>query len=641
MIKQRRAEKEAKAAKVKEDEALKREQAATQRKQLMEERREKRASNDESLRQQLREKLQTRLQENEKRKDTVLEQIKETAAASSRHTSLDDAVAVKPFRQPKFCCFCSTSLSSEVMVQAHVHSKSHIQLIRRNTHATTEPDTDKETFTSCIVDTLSEDAVDIGELKGVRKREKRIRKRIAAAAASVDSSSESNALVSTSFSSRINKAVLQTLRAAKNLLDNPPASCLPPYEKALAQVVRLVSSEDSKLFARSKQLTDVAVTAIEHVSRLQNSPDLPPKTLQTRFRAILDSAVALLRVVLCGCACSSLSLGPILLSLIDALKVQMQQDTGRCLGSTGNIAGLLVELLPVALLASGRKAPELQLAEDLTSCFVASGVLYHCKDLFCHVTAVNNNPQVPIIQNLLSLIFVFSKQISYSVKADNAHLLVVFEKTEAFGMVSLMYALTHSWKPGTQQLLPDSSVNIIFKCVQSLNNFAELHLSAVQLVLSMTGPSAEMGHVFLRMLSYCSKQSKNTELLHELVLLLGYFTINQPENQNFLHTGASTAVLPMLCALPFPYFTDSKLTKILFPTLIASCVGNDRNTTVLQQDMSTSLLEDYLTNLIANGVQEKDCQDRLAPHKRLPEAQWKPALQYFTTFTAPLTPTAS
>lgn len=53
-------------------------------------------------------------------------------------------------------------------------------------------------------------------------------------------------------------------------------------------------------------------------------------------------------------------------------------------------------------------------------------------------------------------------------------------------------------------------------------------------------------------------------------------------------------VLQQLCVLPFSYFSNPKLTHILFPTLIACCHDNRTNLSMLEQEASGSLLSSYI-----------------------------------------------
>ena len=83
------------------------------------------------------------------------------------------------------------------------------------------------------------------------------------------------------------------------------------------------------------------------------------------------------------------------------------------------------------------------------------------------------------------------------------------------------------------------------------------------------------------------------ELLHEVILLIGYFVSMNPRNQEMMKFGP-TSVIQRLCNLPIAYFNDKKYVNVLFPTLIAICYENERNYSILQHEMSVELLINYI-----------------------------------------------
>jgi hypothetical protein len=83
------------------------------------------------------------------------------------------------------------------------------------------------------------------------------------------------------------------------------------------------------------------------------------------------------------------------------------------------------------------------------------------------------------------------------------------------------------------------------------------------------------------------------ELLHETLLMIGYFCISNEKHQQVLCKGENT-ILQKLCNLPFPYFCDKKLKEILFPTLVQASYKNERSLAIMDQEISIELLVDYL-----------------------------------------------
>lgn len=94
---------------------------------------------------------------------------------------------------------------------------------------------------------------------------------------------------------------------------------------------------------------------------------------------------------------------------------------------------------------------------------------------------------------------------------------------------------------------------------------------AAQQMMSDFEIKEQLYHLFNYILYYTVETAENQEdskeLLHETLLLIGYFALFNEKHQEILCRGENT-LLQKLCNLPFPYFCDKKLKEILFPTLI-------------------------------------------------------------------------
>ena len=64
--------------------------------------------------------------------------------------------------------------------------------------------------------------------------------------------------------------------------------------------------------------------------------------------------------------------------------------------------------------------------------------------------------------------------------------------------------------------------------------------------------------------------------------------------QVIIQSGQPPTVLQQLCALPFQYFSDPRLTNVLFPTLVSCCYNNHLNREILEQDLSCALLANFI-----------------------------------------------
>src|SRR6218665_507437 len=64
--------------------------------------------------------------------------------------------------------------------------------------------------------------------------------------------------------------------------------------------------------------------------------------------------------------------------------------------------------------------------------------------------------------------------------------------------------------------------------------------------------------------------------------------------QVIIQSGLSPTILQQLCALPFQYFSDVRLTAVLFPTLVSCCFLLQRNREILEQELSCALLANFV-----------------------------------------------
>ncbi|ELW70670.1 S phase cyclin A-associated protein in the endoplasmic reticulum [Tupaia chinensis] len=70
--------------------------------------------------------------------------------------------------------------------------------------------------------------------------------------------------------------------------------------------------------------------------------------------------------------------------------------------------------------------------------------------------------------------------------------------------------------------------------------------------------------------------------------------ISQWQSWVIVQSGRHPTVLQKLCQLPFQYFSDPRLIKVLFPSLIAACYDNRQNKVILEQEMSCVLLATFI-----------------------------------------------
>lgn len=171
--------------------------------------------------------------------------------------------------------------------------------------------------------------------------------------------------------------------------------------------------------------------------------------------------------------------------------------------------------------------------------------------------------------------------------------------------------------------IPEHTVSVVNAGIKMLSSIATLDLNVLQTALGAEGTSLEFRHIATYLMWYCSHFTANEDLLHEVVLIVGYITVLNLDNQILVQTGNTPTLLQQLCSLPFQYFSDPRLINVLFPTLISCCYDNAENKKILQQEMSCSLLMLFLEDRQRDQTKAKypncsiECLMTLEP-KQLP-----------------------
>jgi len=138
-----------------------------------------------------------------------------------------------------------------------------------------------------------------------------------------------------------------------------------------------------------------------------------------------------------------------------------------------------------------------------------------------------------------------------------------------------------------------------------LNQFALLNSSHFQSLLGSDDYQVEVFHLVNFIINYSmvlsQSDSNRCKLIDETILLLGFYFNENTRNQEILNWGKSPTLLQKLCALPFQYFSERQYKEVLFPTLITSTFNSNTYKLVLQQEMSTEMLYEYLKHYASDN----------------------------------------
>uniref|UniRef100_A0A4W4GBI2 S phase cyclin A-associated protein in the endoplasmic reticulum N-terminal domain-containing protein n=1 Tax=Electrophorus electricus TaxID=8005 RepID=A0A4W4GBI2_ELEEL len=253
-------------------------------------------------------------------------------------------------------------------------------------------------------------------------------------------------------------------------------------------------------------------------------------------------------------------------------------------------------------------------AQDLLSYVVNMGLLDKLYGCFLSVQGpIDESPKISaFLEQATSLLHATCK-LCFSVmgrsasifddkRQDATGLTPLLQSLDLVGVLHMLYCiLLHSGLPEPQgagpamapELYGPTVVRVALQALRFLNCYALLNLAAFQSVLGAEGLSLAFRHIVSSLLWYCS-QNSSEELLHEIIICVGYFTVNHPDNQVIVQSGRQPSVLQKLCQLPFQYFSHPRLIRVLFPTLISACYDNPHNKVILKQEMSCVLLATFI-----------------------------------------------
>jgi len=210
------------------------------------------------------------------------------------------------------------------------------------------------------------------------------------------------------------------------------------------------------------------------------------------------------------------------------------------------------------------------------------------------------------------------------------------------GLLSLLSAIVVEIGTGGGMQLTPPLVAVVITALSTLNNMADLNLECVQYTLGSPGFQGEVLHIFGSLLSTCNrhlavgldlapKRKEVTVLVHEMVLLVGFYAVENEANQASLSYG-TRSIITQLCDLPLGYFMHQHLQAVLFPTLIAATHGCERNYRILTQELSLTFLADFLQSgglptALSEGLGEDS--ERFGLHRRFPASACAAAFEIY------------
>ncbi|XP_022250735.1 uncharacterized protein LOC106466931 isoform X2 [Limulus polyphemus] len=642
----------------------------------------------------LQKKIQQKQEESARRHEENMEQIRQKAFELSvrRYSSVnDDVPRLVPYEVKKMCILCNVLIGSEVYLLSHLLGKKHQQAIKEQ-YQGYDPSTEEvESYNlKHILDAPADKmdpelALDKERQKALKKRCKKLRQRMTSRGTEYEALwAETVGPMESENKTKIHKNLKEIAKCLSSQRSGPlESSLVSSLDRALGELQRIFSksrTDDLEVF-NGLQGISTLMKIVGVISETASKVGLViPSRVLEKVCVVLSTACGIQKN--CYYMVFSNKLGALLDYLTLRLNGLFQGDTGQLMtNSPGSVmvflpvdklAGMLMHLLAVAFKGLGHPSrtehqycksslfpQDLKNQEetqqwvlDVVSYTVSIGVV----DKLCQYHNIVRSPidgcqDVPefllqsldFLTSLADLLAMRHEKIFEKKRPEDiTQLVATFQVTELVGIVSLLYGmLLHSGAPSRGDTpppeLPHQTVMVTVAALKLLNQIAVLDLQMVQSVLGGEGLSLQLRHIASYLIWYCSHWELQ-DLLHEVVLMVGYFTVLNLDNQTILQSGQQPTILQQLCALPFQYFSDSQLMTLLYPTLISCCHDNSHNRAILEQEMSPELLANYIEECLLDLYQASSSSNRKKDEidirwmlaNRFPKDKWTAAKQFFT-----------
>ncbi|XP_066584852.1 S phase cyclin A-associated protein in the endoplasmic reticulum [Prorops nasuta] len=601
---------------------------------------------------ELQKKIAQKQQESARRHVENIEHIRQRAVESSILKSEEVPPTLKSYPAPKQCSLCSVLIPNEVYLLSHLKGKLHLTAIR-NAHDGREPSRDElQRFNiSQICDMAStinttDNKAAKEKQKALKRRCRKIKQRMALRGEEYKESIKNDIPlnIESPNKTKFRRNLKELDRLYNSHMKNTWASvAVAALERCLGEITRTFAKScpnDQDVFRSLngfETLTNLFNLCLNAQNSSCNLPNKPIISLCKAFKASINGHKANIETILLSN--QNFAIVDLLLQRLEALT--NLDDQSQILESTGNSSGcgvvatgalqLLCSLIPEEPFEKSVLSGRIQ---DISAYLVAGGLVdrvsRHARALIETEFFVDQERESPLIIACYDLLARICRHLKRSVVQENSgshgdagtgeqttvecHLLSSLTLNEAAGSIGTLYTAIALFpqnqkaaSPTPNQASVTSSVkNLASKGLALLRAIAELDLNRLQNLLGAEGTNLQWrllaSHLITRLTrdplpnkpEIGAPSSVSVQILCELFAVLGYFAINNPENQLILQSaGAGPSVLQQLCTLPFPFYGDPALSSYTLPALLAATHHNPEAISVLSCELSYQLLEEY------------------------------------------------
>ncbi|KAF7989886.1 hypothetical protein HCN44_008560 [Aphidius gifuensis] len=606
---------------------------------------------------ELQKKIAQKQQESARRHVENIENIRQRAFESSIIRLEEIPPTLKSYNAHKQCTLCTILIPNEVCLLSHLKGKTHIDAVKK-IHDGREPSRDElQKFnishikdTQIIIHDNHDNKIIKEKQKAIKRRCRKLKQRMTSRGQELENLQNNNEHFDSVNKSKLRRNLKELDRLCdchgKTTWSNVAVSGLERCLGEIGRVFNKIGAIDQDVFRSLNGFKTLTSLLNLSVNIQNNSHYLPNKSIVSIFRvykaAVVDHPANIESIILSN---KILVILDLLLQRFEAVtgldeQGQIAETTGNL--HTGNGSGsiiisvlqLLCCLIPHITTTKNSMQNRIH---DIIGFLITGGLVdritRHNRVLIEADYFIDQEHESQILllsYDLLSRLCCYLKKHDNNnlsaVNNDNeqttveTHLLGCLQLTEAAGVIGYLYstfALANQKLSSPGQNSNSNSNNnpsyiklLAIKSLKLLKNIALIDLQVFQKLLGNEGTSLQWRHISSHMITRFLREpigdlndstgSRNSgvpstvTILLELFSVLGYFAVNNTENQLVLQTaGTGPSVLQHLCTLPFPFYNDPKLAVYTLPTLLAATHRNSNAISILSCEMSYQLLEEY------------------------------------------------
>ncbi|XP_008554539.1 S phase cyclin A-associated protein in the endoplasmic reticulum [Microplitis demolitor] len=602
---------------------------------------------------ELQKKIAQKQQESARRHGENIEHIRQRAVELSILRMEEIPPTLKCYPAPKQCSLCNTQILNEVCLVSHLKSKHHLDAVKKvhDGKELSRDDLHKFNITQIkdvqVSSAVADDKAAKEKQRALKRRSRKLKQRMTARGQEWKNSQtgENGQNIESSNKTKLRRNLKELDRLCSSHGKTTWSSvAVAGLERCLGEIGRVfskTSSVDQDVFQSLNGFETLTNLLNLGVNIQNNSHTLSNKSIMSICRvykaSVNDHSDNIEAVLLSN---KILTILDLILQRFEA--VASLDDAAQTQESTTNTSNASVATAAIQLLCSlvpevpSNKSIVQSRLHDIIGFLVTGGlvdrVTRHNRALIESDYLLDQEHESPLLlasYDLLHRLTCHLKRVNSNNDNSNSvnheseqstaesHLLGCLETTEAAGAIGCLYAtfaLAHqkcaSPTPGQTSCSSSSAKLLASRTLKLLKSIAQVDLQTLQKLLGAEGTSLQWrliaSHLITRFLreeplEEINETSKATQssptavhILTELFTVLGYFAVNNTDNQLVLQTaGAGSSVLQQLCTLPFPFYGDPRLALFTLPTLLAATHKNPEATAVLSCEMSYQLLEEY------------------------------------------------